>query len=109
MTQQVAALGGAGVLDAHRDGGGAHALVEVVVRSGSGRTGGIHHGRDHPAVKVAAVVGEVLSELEPNGDVVGLLALKGDAEPADERCVQHQVAQRLASLVTPLGGRGLWQ
>lgn len=42
VAQQVAAFGGACVLDAHCHGGGAHSLVEVVVGPGSGGAGGVH-------------------------------------------------------------------
>ena len=37
---------------------------------------------DHAAVVVGAVVGEVLAERQPDRDVVGLVALDDDAEPA---------------------------
>jgi len=50
-------------------------------------------------VKVGAVIGEVFAEREPDRDVIGLVALEDDPEPADERCGQHQVAHRLASFV----------
>lgn len=105
MTEQVTPLGGAGVLDAHRDRGGAGAPVEVVVRPSGGGTGGVHHRRDHPTVKVGAVIGEVGAKRESDHDVVGFVAFEHDAEPADERRPRHQLTHRLATFVLLLGGQ----
>jgi hypothetical protein len=53
------------VLDAHRDGGGAHGLVEIMIRPGSGRTA--ITDAITPAVDVGAVIGEVVPKQYPNG------------------------------------------
>ena len=37
-------------------------------------------------MKLGAVIGEVFAEREPNRDVIGLVTLKDDPEPADEWC-----------------------
>ncbi|ETZ98164.1 hypothetical protein I547_6520 [Mycobacterium kansasii 824] len=95
------------VLDAQRDGRRPHALVEVVVGPGGRSAGGIDHRCDDPAVKVGAVVGEVVAERQPDGDVVGLVTFEHDAQPAHERGAGHQVTHRLAALVLLFSGQRL--
>ena len=99
VAQQIRALGRAGVLDSHRHGGCAGALVEVVVRPRGRGARGVHHRCDHPTVEIDAVVGEVFAEGQPDRHVVGLVPLEHDAEAAHERCLRHQLGYRLATLL----------
>jgi hypothetical protein len=86
---------GAHVLDRHCDGGRARSLLEVVIRPRRGGAGGVHDRCDHAAVKVDAVVGQVFPERQPNGDVVGFVALEHDAETLEDGRRRHEFTYRL--------------
>ncbi len=78
--------------------------LSVVVHPWRRHRRGVHHRRDHPTVKVGAVI-RGRCETESDHDVVGFVAFEHDAEPADERRLGISSRTAWRTFVLLLGGQ----